>query len=109
MTLNIPKLFEKYGVRLTIVKEGTAVSGYGLIISSRDRHKSDGGVAHLGDALSDPYCYYIYCVSDLLKNMVRGDTVSDGENEYYVLWKDEFRSIWGNYIKACVRQVRPGV
>ena len=108
MALNIPELLRKYGERLTFKKNGAAVSGAGVIISSRDRHKSDGGIAHKGNALSDPYRYYIYCVPELMKNAVRGDTVSDGENEYYVLWKDEYKSRWGDYIRACVRQVRPG-
>lgn len=103
MNISLIKAIRKNGIQLTVTKGENRITGRGIIVPFRNVRKSDGGISHDGSVRTDPHRCYIYTESDILKDTVRGDTVSDGQNEYYILWTDEYRSRYGNYIKAAAK------
>ncbi len=109
MRFSIEAAIKRLGVVLTIQKGGNTYSNMGVIVPSREMRRSDGGVVHAGSALSEPAQYMIYAAGDLLSGAVRGDTVSDGRNEYYILWTDKYDCRFCNYTRACARIIRPEV
>ena len=102
----LSEALSELGIKLTLHRGENVMSGTGVVIPYRNMQKSDGEVTHYGTSRSEPQKYYIYAESRFLKNAVRGDTVSDGKNEYYILWTDEYRSRYGNYVRAAVRACR---
>ncbi|MBR2177149.1 MAG: hypothetical protein IJ861_09430 [Clostridia bacterium] len=77
--------------------------GKAVIYPVRYTEKEGGGAGETAEGRYDPHRFFIYGGTELLDKIQYGDTVSDGENEYYVLWTDKYLCSQGGYIKLCVR------
>lgn len=97
-------VFRRLGIPLTVHTRDNTAAGTGILLPVRSRKSSDGGISHKGTFRFEPQKYMLYTSRSFLENTVRGDTVSDGENEYYILWKDIYKSRWGDYCAACVKK-----
>ena len=74
----------------------------------RYSYKTDGGVESLPDGRGDPEKYFIYCNAESARDIHYGNIVSGSENAYYVLWSDEVKSRYGDYVKICARKIKRG-
>ncbi len=104
--MKIEDAINKCGTELTFEKEGRFFFGSGVIIPCLSKSSSGGSIGHKGDRINDPDIYNIYTTAELLGNAGRGDIVSDGENEYYILCKDVYNCRPGSYIRAIARMCR---
>ena len=95
----ISKVIDKYGVRMRLKSSENPPVFKGIIIPARNLQKSGGGIGHSSCLIADPHQYYIYAPAEFLTKAARGDIISDGKNEYYILWTDEYKSCCGNYTK----------
>ncbi len=93
-----------FGTPLTFEKGNKVYRSYGVLMPYRDVQKNNGGVTHKGNFRNEPDKFVLYTDDRFLHKAVRGDTVSDGKNEYYILWKDVFTSRKGSYTKAALRK-----
>ncbi len=101
----IQNAIRELGTPLTLYKGALSFTGAGVLSPVRNLQRADGGISHQGGARTEPVRYYLYAEPALLEAAERGDTVSDGKNEYYVLWKDAYSCPYGSYYKAAVRAV----
>lgn len=83
-------------------------SGYAVIFPERYTQRIIGGVEISSHGRADPKKYFIYCNIGLGHGVRYGDIVSDNENAYYILWSDEVKSKFGDYVKICARMVKRG-
>ncbi len=105
MKSSIIKTIERIGTDITVLRGDGTDKGKAVIYPVRYTSKSNGETGSVSEGRNDPHLYYIYAESGLLGGTVRGDTVSDGENEYYILWTDDYESKYGGYTKACARRI----
>lgn len=104
MKSSIIRTIERIGTDITVQRDNMTDRGKAVIYPVRYTSKSGGGTGSAEEGRNDPHKYYIYAKSELLGGAVRGDTVSDGKNEYYILWTDDYESKYGSYTKACARK-----
>lgn len=104
MTKKIHMAIDKIGTDIIV----NGIKGRGIMYPTRFSQRTNGGVTSTSYGRADPHRYFLYCKADLMKNVHYGNIVSDGENEYYILWTDEVKSKFGDYTKACVRKADRG-
>ncbi len=83
-------------------------TGYAVIFPERYFQRINGGVDISPHGRGDPKKYFIYCNIELGHEVQYGNIVSDSENAYYILWSDEVKSRYGDYVKICARKVKRG-
>ena len=82
--------------------------GYAVIFPERYAQKINGGVNISPNGRGDSEKYIIYCNIEVGVGVQYGNIVSDTENAYYILWSDEVKSKYGDYVKICARKIKRG-
>ena len=82
--------------------------GCAVIFPVRYSQRINGGVDISPHGRGDPEKYFIYCNFEIGNGVQYGDIVSDTENAYYILWSDEVKSKYGDYVKICARKIKRG-
>lgn len=108
MTDYCKQAIEKTGRAVSVTTPEGTVSGLGVITPVRSTAKKNGGVYQGAAGISEPQRFYLFTDNDTAAGARRGDSVSDGENEYYVLWTDSFDTVYGGYTKICMQLKREG-
>lgn len=104
MRNSIPAAIKKTGVSLILRKENKIKKGIGVILPDTDKKIQDKKVNHKGCFRSEIHDYILYADTAFLENAERGDTVSDGKNEYYILWTTAYECRYGGFITAALRK-----
>lgn len=68
------------------------------------RRGKDGNIGSSDSGRFDIKRYYMFTDGILPEGTGYGSIVSDGENEYYILWTDEWKTAAGEYTKVCMRK-----
>ncbi len=90
----IRKAIQKLGIPVAI---GTK-SGLAVIYPEKS-----GNITHTSEGHSYSGRFMFFSEISLLENAEYGDIVSDGKNQYMILWTDTYSCRYGSYAKACMK------
>ena len=96
------------GVPISVTTPQGTAEGFGVIMPSRNKSRNNGGISVGCAGVSEPQRFSMISESGVASGMRYGDRVSDGENEYYVLWTDSVEGRFGRYAKTEMQLMREG-
>lgn len=95
----------KIGLPLRVRTENGWREGRGVLYPLRWEQTQWGSLSVQTEGIAQSLRYLLYCPHELLEGCGYGsEIVQDGER-FVMIWKDDFVSRWGGYVKACLRKV----
>ena len=90
----LQKAIQKLGISVSIN------SKIGLAVIYPER---SGSISHTSEGHSDSGKFMLFAETSLLENANYGDIISDGKNQYMLLWANTYSCKCGSYAKACMK------
>ena len=90
----LQKAIQKLGISVSIN------SKIGLAVIYPER---SGSISHTSEGHSDSGKFMLFAETSLLENANYGDIISDGKNQYMLLWANTYSCKCGSYVKACMK------
>lgn len=90
----LQKAIQKLGISVSIN------SKIGLAVIYPEK---SGSISHTSEGRSDSGKFMLFAETSLLENANYGDIISDGKNQYMLLWANTYSCKCGSYVKACMK------
>ena len=90
----LQKAIQKLGISVSI----NSKTGLAVIYPERS-----GSISHTSEGHSDSGKFILFSEIALLENAEYGDIISDGTNQYMLLWANTYSCKGGSYAKACMK------
>ena len=90
----LQKAIQKLGISVSI----NSKTGLAVIYPERS-----GSISHTSEGHSDSGKFMLFAETSLLENANYGDIISDGKNQYMLLWANTYSCKCGSYVKACMK------
>ena len=90
----LQKAIQKLGISVSIN------SKIGLAVIYPEK---SGSISHTSEGHSDSGKFMLFAETSLLENANYGDIISDGKNQYMLLWANTYSCKCGSYVKACMK------
>jgi len=75
-----------------------------VIYPVRNGSSRNGGIGSDSSGRLDPHLFYMFADRALTRGAGYAGIVSDGTDEYYILWADVWKSSSGEYMKVCMKK-----
>ena len=90
----LQKAIQKLGISVSI----NSKIGLAMIYPEKS-----GSISHTSEGHSDSGKFMLFAETSLLENANYGDIISDGKNQYMLLWANTYSCKCGSYVKACMK------
>lgn len=101
----LQKAIQTIGITISVQSSGGIKKGKAVFYPIRYQQKSNGSLSYTSEGRTDNGSYFIFTEPSLLDGAEYGDTISDNNNQYILLWTDTYSGKFGNYTKACMKLI----
>lgn len=93
------------GRDVTAQQQNGNSGGAAVIYPARIRTASGDRGSFTEAGMAEQQLYYMLCPVSFSGGLSRGDTVTDQDTEYYVLWTEDVCTAQGSYGRVCMRKI----
>lgn len=94
----LQKAIQKLGIPVSIKNSNETKTGLAVIYPEKSE-----SITHTSEGHSDSGKFILFSETALLENAEYGDIISDGTNQYMLLWANTYSCKCGSYAKACMK------
>lgn len=94
----LQKAIRKLGIPVSVTVSDETRTGLAVIYPEKS-----GRLSHTSEGHSDSGKFMLFSETSFLENANYGDIISDGTNQYMLLWANTYSCKCGSYAKACMK------